>query len=161
MLNLRTFGRLLLGLGALAVLAVGLRTRRGDSGTSVPLDDWDVPRLTAFLNEHGLGLRVVPTMQNGQDAGRRAYLTATDKEWEALNSLMKDPRRIDEWRGTLYCLRGKVGENWEPLTERWGATCLVIGPFLLYGDPELLALVRDAVEEFIRSNGTFPNHPAG
>jgi len=154
MSKLRTYGLLLLGLGSIALLAVGLLTRQGDSGTVVSLDDWDIPQFAAFLNERGLGLRLVSTMKGG-DARYTAFLTTTDLEWENLNHLVKDAKRINEWRGTLYCERERGNDNWWLLTRHWGANYLIVGPFLLYGDPELLVLVRDAVETFTRANGGF------
>jgi hypothetical protein len=154
MSKLRTYGLLLLGLGSIALLTVGLRTRQGDSGTVVSLDDWDIPQFAAFLNERGLGLRLVSTMKGG-DARYTAFLTTTDLEWENLNHLVKDAKRINEWRGTLYCERERGNDNWWLLTRHWGANYLIVGPFLLYGDPELLVLVRDAVETFTRANGGF------
>ena len=139
--------------GALLVVGVG-RRKDGRATPAVPLDDWDIPQFAAFLNERGLGLRLVSTMKGG-DARYTAFLTTTDLEWENLNHLVKDAKRINEWRGTLYCERERGNDNWWLLTRHWGANYLIVGPFLLYGDPELLVLVRDAVETFTRANGGF------
>jgi hypothetical protein len=90
----------------------------------------------------------------GGDARYTAFLT-TDIEWENLNRLVKDSKRINEWRGTLYCERERGNDNWWSLTQQWGANYLIVGPFLLYGDRELLVLVRDTVEAFTRANSGF------
>ena len=70
-----------------------------------------------------------------------AYLTSTVKEWRDLNALSTDPNGIQEWCGTVYCEH--VGENdVTHLIEQWGTDhCLVVGPFLFYGDAELLARI--------------------
>jgi hypothetical protein len=82
--------------------------------------------------------------------GHSAYLTSTAKEWRDLNALSKDPKRIAEWRGVLYCER--VGESdVTHLLEQWGDHCLVVGPFLLYGDAGLLERARAALAEFAPS----------
>jgi hypothetical protein len=130
--------------GALLATAVGQR-KGGSPEAPLPLEDWDIPQLVTYLNGKGLGLRVVSTLQNGL-IGQSAFLTTTDKEWIDLNPLTKAPKHIDRWRGTLYCERGVREPNWSRLTGQWGDRWLAVGPFLLYGDRELLARVRAAVK---------------
>jgi hypothetical protein len=132
------------------LLALGLGQRRGGSGPpGVPLEDWDIPRLLAHLNGEGLRLRVVATQHNGATQ-HTAFLTTTDKAWAELNRLTRDEKRIDEWRGTLHCERGPGRDDWASLTGQWGERCLVVGPFLLYGDRQLLARVRAALKPLLR-----------
>ncbi len=149
-------GRLLVpAVLAAPVLLSWVALRRDDLATSaVPLDDWDIPRLVAHLNDAGLRLRIVSTMRDGGSV-QTAFLTTTAKEWEDLDGLPKDQKHIRRWRGTLYCERGQVsdlggvgrtfGDDWSGLTRQWGDRCLVAGPFLFYGDPELLDRVRAAL----------------
>lgn len=127
---------------ALLAAAVGQRKR---TYTEAPpaLDDWDIPQFVASLNGKGLGLRLVSTQKNGL-IGQTAFLTSTDKEWIDLNPLPKVPKHITRWQGTLYCERGVREPNWSKLTGQWGDCWLAVGPFLLYGDRELLARVRAA-----------------
>ena len=99
-------------------------------------------------------------MKNSEDTSYAAFLTTTDKEWEDLNHLVKDPKRINEWRGTLYCERAKANTDLWYLIRQWGANSLIVGPFLLYGDPELLVRVCDTVEAFTRANGRSVNNIA-
>jgi hypothetical protein len=120
------------------------------------------------LNGEGLGLRTVATQKDGV-VRQTAFLTTTDKEWLDLNLLPKIQKRIDQWRGTLYCVRDPVGNRPEllwlarkypgildgargaggnhrsELTHQWGDCCLVAGPFLFYGDRELLGRVHAAL----------------
>jgi hypothetical protein len=131
-----------------ALLAVPLVQR--DTGPATPaaaLDDWDLARLVAYLNEEGLGLRRVSAQRNGGNP-RKAYLTTTAQGWMDLDSLPKDPKRLARWRGTLYCERGP-GDHWPDLQEQWGDDCLVVGPFLFFGDRELLGRVRAALKALV------------
>jgi hypothetical protein len=131
--------------GALFVHFVGQRTP-SPATAAAPLDDWDIPRLVAYLNSEGLGLRAVSTT-NGGDIGPTAFLTTTDKGWEELSRLPRGPSHIDRWRGTLFCERTSIGGDWPSLTRQWGDCCLVVGPFFFFGDRELLGRVRAALSE--------------
>jgi hypothetical protein len=65
--------------------------------------------------------------------------------------------RIHSWRGTLFCLR-KSGENdWSDLVLSWGDCCLEAGPFLFFGDRELLARVRAALSALDSSGDSLPS----
>jgi hypothetical protein len=130
---------------AAALLAVWVGYRISSSIPSAEaLDGWDIPRLVAYLNGEGLGLRMVAT-QKESAVCRTAFLTTTSKEWGILNRLYKDPRLIDSWQGTVYCELGPGGNDWIGLTRQWGDYCLVVGPFLLYGDRTLLDRIRVAL----------------
>jgi hypothetical protein len=111
---------------------------------SAPLKDWDIPQLVSYLNGEGLGLRLVATQKDGV-IHTTAFLTTTPKGWEDLNRLQRGRTQIDHWRGTLHCERGPGGEIWADLARQWGDCALVVGPFLLYGDRELLGRVRAAL----------------
>jgi hypothetical protein len=128
-----------------ALLAITVRQRLDSYATPAgPLDDWDIPRLVDHLNGKGLGLRLVSTRKDGLLDGD-AFLTTTDRDWLDLNELPKVPQLIHRWPGTLYCQR-KTGENdWSDRVAYWGDCCLEAGPFLLFGDRELLARVRAAL----------------
>ena len=130
---------------ASVLLAAWLGSRTlGPAPPGVPMDDWDIARLAAYLNERGLDVRVVSTMREGC-SDKTAFLTTTGKGWEDFNRLPKDAGWIARWQGTLYCERGPGGDDWCELTRQWGDSCLVVGPFLLFGDAQLLARVRDAL----------------
>jgi hypothetical protein len=132
--------------GALLIHCVGQR-RDGPAPVAGPLDDWDIPRLVAHLNGQGLGLRVVSTLKGRVGSDRTAFLTTTDQGWEELSRLIRGRSQIDRWRGTLYCERGPAGGDWDDLKRQWGDCCLVVGPFLLFGDRELLGRVRAALSD--------------
>jgi hypothetical protein len=130
--------------GVLLVFSTGQR-RDHTASPVVPLHDWDIPRLVAYLNDEGLGLRLVVTDKDGVVCPN-AYLTTTSKGWEELNALVKQPEQIERWQGILYCEHAQcLGATWPSLTQHWGDCCLVVGPFLFFGDPHLLGRVRAAL----------------
>jgi hypothetical protein len=135
--------------GLLLAIWVGL-PRRGRAPTAAPLDEWDIPQLVSYLNGEGLGLRLVATQKDGV-IHTTAFLTTTPKGWEDLNRLQRGRTRIDQWQGTLHCERGPGGEAWADLARQWGNRALVVGPFLLYGDRELLGRVRHALAAHVRA----------
>jgi hypothetical protein len=129
---------------AAALLFFSAGGRKGDpASTGVPPDDWEVPQLAAYLNGKGLGLRMVPIVKGGT-IRQTAFLTTTSQRWDFFNHLMKDPKQMDRWQGTLYCERAPHWASWGDPTLQSGECCLVIGPFFLFGDRELLGRVRDA-----------------
>jgi hypothetical protein len=155
-LSWRVFRPLWSALLVSASLAVWIGQRvHGPATSDVPPDDWDIPRLVAHLNDQGLGLRMVSTLKTDV-IDQTAFLTTTNKKWQVLNRLPKDHKQIDLWRGTLYCELGRDGlfmrDDWSALTSQWGDCCLVIGPFLFYGDRELLGRVRAALAALSRSD---------
>jgi hypothetical protein len=130
---------------ASALLAVSLRPREASTARpAVPLDDWDIARLVAHLNSKGLRLRMVATGRNGV-IDQTAFLTTTNKGWQDFNHLTRDEDQISQWQGTLYCTQGLGRNAVAELTRQWGDRCLVVGPFLFYGDRELLERVRAAL----------------
>lgn len=117
--------------------------------SSRSINDWGIVELADQLNRMGVKVQLRSTQQNGP-IGQMAFLTSTDKDWHNLNALKKDPNHIGAWHGVLYCER--VGESHAThLTNQWGYHCLAVGPFLFYGDAELLRQVRDALLAFAPS----------
>jgi hypothetical protein len=105
------------------------------------LDAWDVPQLVDHLRQQGLELRVVATQDSGPPR-HNGYLTTTDRKWQELNLMLKVPEQAEQWRGALYVERC---HNTDIRVQCWGDCCLVAGPFVFFGDRELLARVRDAL----------------
>jgi hypothetical protein len=137
------------------VLLVVLSRQLPDS-SAMPagsLGDWDIPRLVAYLNGKGLGLRLVSTRADGLVAGD-AFLTTTGGDWLELNELPKVPELIHRWSGTLYCLRKTETIDWSDRVAFWGDCCLDAEPFLLFGDRELLARVRAALRMQLSSRSS-------
>jgi hypothetical protein len=122
---------------AMTVLGVSLSQRLSTHASALrSLDDWTIPELADHLNRAGLHVRLQSTQKDGV-IGCTAFLTTTAKDWNDLNRLQKDPSRLPEWRGTVYC--EQVGRDDRAyLVHLWGEHCYVAGPFIFYGDAELL-----------------------
>lgn len=104
------------------------------------LENWNFPELAEHLNRAGLQVRIQSPQKDGRLA-HNAFLTTTSKDWVALNRLGMNPgpRRIQEWRGIIYCER--AGKS-EPSFHHWEDHLLVVGPFAFCGDAELLERIR-------------------
>ena len=122
---------------AMSVLGVSLRQRLTTRASTLrSLDDWNIPELADHLNRAGLQVRLQSTSKDDV-IGWTAFLTTTAKDWDDLNRLQKVPSRLREWRGTVYC-EHVGGDDRAYLVRLWGDHCLVSGPFIFYGDAELL-----------------------
>jgi hypothetical protein len=145
------YGLCFASVAAMALLIVAVRKQGADStSASRAIDTWDIPELADHLNRMGIQVRLRAISRDGpltRDGllTDSAYLTTTAKEWIDLNSLCKDPKRIRKWRGTLYCERIGERDVAHFYIEQWGDHCLLVRPFLFYGDPELLERVRNAL----------------
>jgi hypothetical protein len=113
-------------------------------GPAAPPDlaSWDVPRLVEFLHGHGLPLRAISSSRDG-GVSESAYLTTTSKGWGELAGLRRGSDQIDLWQGTLFCERASLSVFGAQI-QMWGDCCLVVGPFVFFGDRDLLARVRAA-----------------
>jgi hypothetical protein len=129
--------------GVLLVVCTRQRRLHHPASPVVPLHDWDIPQLVEHLNGAGLELCLLGTGKDGV-VDQSAYLTTTPRKWADVNRLFKDATLIEQWEGTLYCERGPL-PSWPGLTSLWGDCCLVVGPFLFFGDPQLLGRVRAAL----------------
>jgi hypothetical protein len=76
-----------------------------------------------------------------------ALRTTTAKDWREFLALPKSPEAIDLWRGTIYCERLNQPGSRDPQVGLWGECCLVVGPFLFFGDRDLLRRIRVALGE--------------
>lgn len=147
MLRFMRYGLCFASFAAMTLLVVSVRKHGVNAPhTPRPINEWDIPELAVHLNRVGVHVQLWAVPKNGP-LNHSAFLTSTAKEWRDLNVLSKDPRRVQEWNGTLYCER--IGENDAThLLEQWGEDhCLAVGPFLLYGDAKLLERVRAALAE--------------
>jgi hypothetical protein len=131
-----------------ALLAVLIRQCLDSPQPSAgPPDDWSIPQLVAYLNGKGLGLRMVSTRKDGI-IDQNAFLTTTDRDWKELNGVPKVQEQMHCWSGTLFCLRKASESDWPDRVRFWGDCCLEAGPFVLFGDRELLARVEAALSAF-------------
>lgn len=115
---------------------------------ALPLDRWDIPQLAAYLKKAGVELRVQSAQKNGI-ARQSVYLTSTPKDWCDLNGLVKDPKWIHRWQGTVFCTH-ETPNAAEALARQWGEQGLLVSPFVFYGDAELLARIKNALNRPLR-----------
>jgi hypothetical protein len=110
---------------------------------ALPLDQWSIPQLVEQLNRAGLELRTAAVSKEGP-FDQSVYLTSTERDWLDLNTLVKDPKRIHEWRGIVYCARKTTNGTpmYPPECEPYS---LEVGPFFFYGDTEMLARIAAAL----------------
>jgi hypothetical protein len=138
LINLSLGFALLIGL-ACAVVPLGPRAAtRNAADPLAHLHDWDVPQLLGHLEGQGLGLRPVADSSGGE-LRCGAYLTRTEKDWAQLSGLFKTPERIESWRSTVHCGRVTDPQARDVCSDLWGDCSLLAGPFVFFGDRELLA----------------------
>jgi hypothetical protein len=108
------------------------------------LQDWDIEDIAEHLHGAGLSFRVVAVAERG-DPGDSAYLTTTALTWRDLNQLRKVPERLADWEGTVYCERALWEDDRSVRRAVWHGCCLCAGPFIFFGDPDLLERIRAAL----------------
>src|SRR5262249_50654453 len=124
----------------LAVLVWGWDLSRGHRAaprTPPGLHDWDINDLAEHLHGAGLSFRVVAVKEGG-DPVNNAYLTTTALTWRDLNQLRKLPEHLADWKGTIYCERNIREDDRSVRRAVWQGCCLLAGPFITFGDPDLL-----------------------
>jgi hypothetical protein len=104
-----------------------------------------VTDLADHLGERGLKLRVVATGK-GSPRDRVAFLTK-DKAWSELNVLPLRVEELHRWRGAVFCERLNQPGSRDPQIELWGDSCLLAGPFLFFGDQDLLDRIRGILSD--------------
>jgi hypothetical protein len=58
--------------------------------------------------------------------------------------LSKSREHLANWRGTIYCERSARAQQELP---QWEGCSLHAGPFIFFGDPELLAQIPEALAD--------------
>lgn len=119
---------------ALAALYAG----RGPASTP-PADH--LPGVPARLRERGLELHLYTPEGAQGEVGHALYLTDGPREVAELKALPRDPRCLGRWRGVAFAeeLAGSA------VTQLEGAGVLRFGRVVFFGDPELLALIQEAL----------------
>jgi hypothetical protein len=96
--------------------------------------------LTARLSRSTPPLYVVPQFPDQPESWR--WVCDRPQSREQLGRLVRHPDRVKtgHWRGIVFCER--VGETSgmtdDFIHDNWGECGMRIGPFLLFGDPDLL-----------------------
>jgi hypothetical protein len=134
--------QLVAAIGLAGVLAVA-GGRRTEARTPM-MKEWTVEDLVAHLHKSGVEFRAVPTFEKAS-VNSGAFLTTTDKPWDQLNTLRINVNEVDRWHGTVFCARAAKQDGTEILYELWGEGGTRVGPFVLFGDPELRVRIEDAL----------------
>ena len=99
--------------------------------------------LAVQLQQNGANLRAVPQRPDGLllDA---IYLTQTQQDASTLGRLYIDPNHPEKWTGTVIVLQEglRTGHYY---SSDWGEHGWIWGPFLFFGDGEILAEIRRAL----------------
>jgi hypothetical protein len=132
-------GALLVFVGSLAATASWRARATGESVTLRQIED-----VVALLHEKGMKFRAVPTSE-ARSLNFGAYLTTTDKAAGELGCVAACPEVIEEWRGTVFCIRSRRDWQAEVLQYTWGENYLRAGPFFFFGDRDLLAQISAAL----------------
>ncbi len=137
-----------LGLASLAVLLTARLSRPAGEESAPPhllgASAWTVADLLRHLEGRGLHLHAAGTRENGPVA-TNAFLSLERRPWADLGGLVKDPSRFRGWSGIVYCEYGAREGAREGALAGWGEWGLRAGPFVFFGDPNLLAQIRDAL----------------
>ena len=133
---------------AVFLAGIALAAWLGQRTASPPpptLDSWTLAELTDHLERAGLHLHATPAERNG---GHRAvYLTTRETSADEIGRLNKAPERLPSWHGVLYAERVDDAERRQVMLDAWGDAGRSAGPFVFYGDPELVSRVRAILTE--------------
>jgi hypothetical protein len=137
----------------LAVVATCWRARSAAKRSAVCMDGWDVHDLARYLEGRGLRLHLSPSFAGG-DASTNAYLSTTAKPIAELYGLVKNRKAMHPWAGVVYCERPASYDRVAYAVKSWADCGLRAGPFVLFGDPALLARFRTALRVGERGRST-------
>ena len=107
-----------------------------------PLRISDLHELAFHLRQKGLNLRGVPSRGDGLwlDA---IYLTNKEQNDTEIHGLTVHPKKVDQWKGTVIVFIDKANSPHD--SRDWGENGLHWGPFLFFGDKELLMQIVEAL----------------
>ncbi len=111
----------------------------------VRMDGWGVAEVVRHLEARGLGLCALPTRKGGPLV-RNVFLTVPGKTFEDVEGLIKQPAFIGRWKGVVYCEEYPRAEA-RDLETLWADCAWRAGPFVFFGDRELLARIREALRD--------------
>jgi hypothetical protein len=120
------------------------------------LDGWDLNQLERHLQDQGLGLRRVDS-ERMPSMVPCLLLTRTGKDWGQLERLPKAIPWAGQWQGTVYCEKRPDPEGRTYQAALWGDCGLLAGPYLFFGDREILAEIHQALRAPVRSERERPS----
>jgi hypothetical protein len=106
----------------------------------------DGPQLLSRLRAKRLNLHVVSAKRDTDDLRHGFFLSDRSRSWSSLCNVPRLPECIERWTGTVYVERRWSHEKVQPSFKSWGSNGLIVGRLILFGDPQMLARIRDALE---------------
>jgi hypothetical protein len=103
--------------------------------------NWHLADFVRHLHERGLHLKVVSSRQDGRWGGDLYLTENSDLTWQSFQVKPRTAARIEQWRGSVWVRRLPRGDTAWSLYD-WQEPGCRIGPFLLFGDEELIERIR-------------------
>jgi hypothetical protein len=128
------------------VLAVGEGRRWTGVRPAERMKEWDCRDLVDHLHANGLQYQAVATSENGSWE-QNVYLTRSARPWSELNTALKLREHLDAWRDAVYCEKAPTPSRREEQMRDWGDCCLYIGPFVFFGDRDMLAEIQASLAD--------------
>jgi hypothetical protein len=105
-----------------------------------------VGQLVDRVRQQGMDLHVVPAMLSNPDLEGGAFLCERDRRWEELSFLGRIASRQAEWAGIVHAHRWPCNEDSTAFILReWQSCSARVGDVLLFGDPEMLRRIVEAL----------------
>ena len=101
---------------------------------------------TARLSRSTPPLYVVPQLPDRPESSM--WVCDRPQSREQLRGLVRHPDRVKtgHWRGIVFCERaGELSRIPDDFMHDWGECSMCIGPFVLFGDPDLLQRIRAVI----------------
>jgi hypothetical protein len=129
-------------LGAFLVLAVAVRP----CARHRPLDTsgWGLVEFIDHLHAAGLPLHVVATREDGR-WGNSVYLSEDPQmTWRCVHGKTRNVERIGQWKGVVLVEHLPLEGYTEWYVTEWGSNGCQIDCFVVFGDANLVARLRQA-----------------
>jgi hypothetical protein len=125
---------------ALAVAFAAGHSFRAPAPTPTPDD---LAGVMSRLRQRGLDLRAYTPEGTNGEVGRSLFLADGPRDIGQLKALPRDPEFVGRWRGVVF-----AEELADPTHSRLeGAGVLHCGHVVFFGDPGMLARIREALAE--------------
>lgn len=119
------------------------------AGAPLPVEigphDLDTVGLLEYLAARNLRLHIVSLREYGGSLSEGYYLCEQPRAWDSLCH-WRQLQFQDRWVGVVSVVR-RLPDFQVHQMQEWGAHCLLTGHSVLFGDPQLLARIRKALEE--------------
>jgi hypothetical protein len=131
------------GCGLLAMLLLAQLLDRSQPEKALPSEGWTLTDFLEHLDQHGVRLQAIWGAR-GRGGWEHVYLTTDpDATYRTMQRKLLMVERIDEWHGTVWVGHVLRGSGSDDDLARWGENGCRVGPFILFGDDQLLRQIQD------------------